>query len=537
MYTLLIWMVSLALKVAALWNEKIRLFVDGRKKLFSRIEAAVKGYDDIIWFHVASMGEFEEARPVMEEIRRRFPERKILLTIFSPTGYTHRKNWKTADWVFCLPLDTWFNARRFVRIVRPSKAVFTKGEFWFNYLGRLKRNHVDTYIMSLLASKDSPYLKWYGWPYRRVLKTVYKCVMVKDRKTESALLEFGCRNVEVTGDARIDRVMKIAAEDWHDRIVETWAGGRKAAVAGSSGERENGLFISLLKDYPQDKFLFVPYKPDEAEIRHIVDSAPYGAVLYSDVEYIFSSGMPGNARAGIEETVRKAQVMVVNKIGILSRLYRYGWCALIGGGFGFLTRKTFMTGSPDTMAIRLCLSRQKRSTKSIARTVPELPDVSRISFWSDPIGKSCLTVSVDNQNYHFSIIYRISRFHVKQSASLCFRIYGHAFSVFADEIVINSSFSVILQFFGSYVENGFFWEIVTFETEDIPLPASDELPGIYFQIVWHKLYSYAAFGRGSAPVCNTASDCTCTFSAGSDHSVIRYGSHGNVVAFPCQTGG
>lgn len=336
MYTLLIWMVSLALKVAALWNEKIRIFVDGRKKLFSRIEAAVKGYDDIIWFHVASMGEFEEARPVMEEIRRRFPERKILLTIFSPTGYTHRKNWKTADWVFCLPLDTWFNARRFVRIVRPSKAVFTKGEFWFNYLGRLKRNHVDTYIMSLLASKDSPYLKWYGWPYRRVLKTVYKCVMLKDRKTESALLEFGCRNVEVTGDARIDRVMKIAAEDWHDRIVETWAGGRKAAVAGSSGERENGLFISLLKDYPQDKFLFVPYKPDEAEIRHIVDSAPYGAVLYSDVEYIFSSGMPGNARAGIEETVRKAQVMVVNKIGILSRLYRYGWCALIGGGFGNL---------------------------------------------------------------------------------------------------------------------------------------------------------------------------------------------------------
>lgn len=333
MYTLLICIASLVLKVAALWNDKIRLFVDGRKNLLSRIETAVKGHDDIIWFHVASMGEFEEARPVMEEIRRRCPQRKILLTIFSPSGYSHRKNWKTVDWVFYLPLDTWFNARKFIRTVRPSKAVFTIGEFWFNYLGQLKRNHVDTYIMSLLASKDSPYLKWYGWPYRRVLKTVYKCVMVKNQETAAELAKFGCGNVEVTGDARFDRVMKIAAEDWHDKIVETWADGRKVAVAGSSGSMENDLFISLLKDYPKDKFMFVPHELDEGPIKHVLDSAPYGAVLYSDVEYIFSSGVPGNVMSGVDVTLKNAQVLVVNKIGMLSRLYRYGWCALIGGGF------------------------------------------------------------------------------------------------------------------------------------------------------------------------------------------------------------
>ena len=333
MYTLLICIASLVLRVIALWNDKIRLFVDGRKNLLSRIETAVKGHDDIIWFHVASMGEFEEARPVMEEVRRRYPQKKILLTIFSPSGYSHRKNWKTVDWVFYLPLDTWFNARKFIRIVRPSKAVFTIGEFWFNYLGQLKRHHVDTYIMSLLASKDSPYLKWYGWPYRRALRSVYKCVMVKNQETKDVLEGFGCRNVEVTGDARFDRVMKIAAEDWHDKIVETWADGKKVAIAGSTGSKDDELFISLLKDYPEDKFMFVPHELDEGPVRHILDSAPGKSILYTDVEYVFSSGIPDNARSGVMETMKQAQVLVVNKIGMLSRLYRYGWCALIGGGF------------------------------------------------------------------------------------------------------------------------------------------------------------------------------------------------------------
>ena len=333
MYTFLIYIASLVLKVAALWNDKLRLFVDGRKHLLSRIEEAVKGYDGIIWFHVASMGEFEEARPVIEEVRRRYPQRKILLTFFSPSGYEHRKNWKVVDWVFYLPLDTWFNARKFVRTVRPSVAVFTIGEFWFNYLGQLRRNHVDTYIVSLLASKDSPYLKWYGWPYRNALRTVYKRVMVKNAETKDALEKFGCRNVEVTGDARFDRVMKIASEDWHDRIVEAWAGGVKVAVAGSTSSRDDELFISLLKDYPEDKFMFVPHELDEGPIKHILDSAAGRAVLYSDAEYLFSSGAPENAKAGMIETINNAQVLVVNKIGMLSRLYRYGWCALIGGGF------------------------------------------------------------------------------------------------------------------------------------------------------------------------------------------------------------
>lgn len=333
MYTILIHIVSFMLSIAALWNRKIRLFVEGRKRLLERIRDAVSGYDDIIWFHTASMGEFEEARPVIEETRRLYPHRKILLTFFSPSGYEARKNWKTVDWVFYLPLDTYSNARRFVETVRPAKAVFTIGEFWFNYLGQLKKHNVDTYIMSVLLSKDSPYTKWYGWKYRSVLKDVYKCVMVKNEETALALEGIGCENVSVTGDARFDRVAAIASEDWHDRIVEVWAGDSKAAVSGSSGVKEDELFMSLVRKYPGDKFMIVPHELEEGPIRHIMDTLGDRAVLYSDMEYVFASGIPENARESAFKTLKSADVLVVNKIGILSRLYRYGWCALIGGGF------------------------------------------------------------------------------------------------------------------------------------------------------------------------------------------------------------
>lgn len=333
MYTLLIYIASLWLRAASLWNRKIRLFVKGRKNLLPRIEDAVKGHDGIIWFHVASMGEFEDARPVIEETRKRYPQRKILLTFFSPSGYEHMKGWKTVDWVFYLPMDTRRNARRFIAAVRPSKAVFTIGEYWFNYLEQLRLHGIDTYIMSVLLSKDSPYVKWYGGAYRRVLKNVYRCVMAKNAETRDSLLGIGCRNVVLAGDARIDRVMKIAAEEWHDKIVETWTGGAKVAVAGSTGVKDDELFISLVQKYPQDKFLFIPHELDEAPIRHILASARRGAVLYTDVEYTLSSGIPDKARSEMMQSLSKAQVLVVNKIGILSRLYRYGWCALVGGGF------------------------------------------------------------------------------------------------------------------------------------------------------------------------------------------------------------
>ena len=171
-YSLGIAAYTAAIKVAAHWNPKARLWVDGRKGIFERLREAVGDGKRVVWIHVSSLGEFEQGRPIIEQFRKLHPEYKILLTFFSPSGYEARKDWKTVDWVFYLPLDTCFNAKKFVETVRPSKAIFTIGEMWFNYLNQLKRHNVDTYIMSVLATKDSAYLKWYGGPYRKVLKSV-----------------------------------------------------------------------------------------------------------------------------------------------------------------------------------------------------------------------------------------------------------------------------------------------------------------------------------------------------------------------------
>ena len=337
MYSLAINIVSFFLRIAALWNHKLRLFVDGRKGLLDRIASAVKGHEGIIWFHTASMGEFEETRPVIEAVRKRYPEKKILLTFFSPSGYEVRKDWKVVDWVFYLPLDTARNARRFVEIVRPAKAMFTIGEFWFNYLKQLRIHGVDTYIMSVLATKDSPYLKWYGGIYRRLLRTSYRSIMAKNEETRKALESIGCKSVYVAGDARFDRVADTAAEEWHDAIVEKWNCGRKVFVAGSTCHKDDDLVISLCLKYPDEKFLFIPHELDEAPIRHIAGSVKNGAVIYSEVEDAIKAAASGRGPSAMsaeaEERLEKAQVLIVNKIGMLSRLYRYGWAALIGGGF------------------------------------------------------------------------------------------------------------------------------------------------------------------------------------------------------------
>ncbi len=334
MYSLIINIVSLFLNLVALWNNKIRLFVDGRKDILARLEKAVSGYDDIIWFHAASMGEFEEARPIIEATRKRFPDRKILLTFFSPSGYEPRKRWPVADWVFYLPLDTAYNARKFVEIVRPSKAVFTIGEFWFNYLSQLRKHSVDTYIMSVRITMKEPYLKWYGGAYRRLLRDSYKCIMVKDADTEGLLAEIGCKNVKIVGDARFDRVISVASEKWSDPVVDAWIGGKKAFVAGSTCYKDDDLVISLANKYPDVKFLFVPPEIDNEPIEHIVSSVKYGSVVYSDVENAFSRNCSDSqAREHASLYLRSAQVLIVNKIGMLSKLYRYGYCALVGGGF------------------------------------------------------------------------------------------------------------------------------------------------------------------------------------------------------------
>ncbi|MCQ2115722.1 MAG: 3-deoxy-D-manno-octulosonic acid transferase [Bacteroidales bacterium] len=299
---------------------KIKLFLDGRRNLFKRMEAAIAGAENIVWFHTASYGEFEEARPVIEATRREHPEYRILLTFFSPSGYEPRKNWPGADWVFYLPLDTKRNARRFLDIVRPVKAVFTIGEFWLNFLGELRKRRIDTYIMSVRVTPDSAYMKWYGHPYRKAFRSSYKCMLVQKEETAELLRGIGVPDVRITGDPRLDRVLAIKEEDWNEPLVEKWLGGQKAFVAGSTCPKEDDdVCIELVNAHPGDKFLYVPHETDIEPIKDIISRINGRCVLYSEADKT--------------EDIEDAQVLIIDKVGMLARLYRYGWAAFVGAGF------------------------------------------------------------------------------------------------------------------------------------------------------------------------------------------------------------
>ncbi|MCI1785464.1 MAG: hypothetical protein LKI59_04910 [Bacteroidales bacterium] len=334
MYSLTIRIVFFFLRIVGLWNEKVRLFVKGRKNLLPRIAEAVKGYDNIIWFHTASYGDFEEARPIVDATRKKFPESKILLTFFSPSGYEARKTYKSVDWVFYLPMDTAHDTRMFIETVRPAKAIFTIGEYWSNYLKQLRSHNIDTYVMSVRILPDSPYLKWYGAPYRKIFRTSYKNIFVKDEQTMEILKCVGAPTVTHVGDARFDRVLDIASEEWHDDIVDVWTGGRKAFIAGSTcAGGDDDLVIYVANRHLSDKFLFIPHEIEAAPVKHICDNIKGNTVIYSEMEAAFSGGVQTEAYNAAKDKLEKAQVLIIDKVGMLSKLYRYGFASFVGGAF------------------------------------------------------------------------------------------------------------------------------------------------------------------------------------------------------------
>ena len=303
-------------------TEKIKLFFQGRKGLLPKIEAACGPYKDIIWFHVASFGEFEEARPVIEATRARFPDRKILMTVFSPSVYEPMKHYDKVDWVFYLPLDSPWNVRRFLDAVRPVKAIFNIGEHWPFLLNALRRRHIDTYIMSVRIEPDSPYLKWYGFMYRQILRDCYNCVMVHNQSNLELLKGIGVPEVQVVGDARVDRVVAVASQPWSNPVVEAWCEGKKVFVSGSTYDVEDNMTVEVANAHPEGKFLIIPHELGEAEVNDILQKAAHGAVRYTDYE-----------GKEADDTLRNAQILVVNTVGMLSRLYRYGFACHVGGAF------------------------------------------------------------------------------------------------------------------------------------------------------------------------------------------------------------
>lgn len=304
--------------LASLWNPKAKLWTTGRKAIFERMARAISPSDRVVWIHVASLGEFEQGRPVMEQIRKQYPEFKILLTFFSPSGYEVRKNYDGADYIFYMPIDTPRNVRRFLDIAHPEIAVFVKYEFWLNYLLNLKTRGVKTYVISSIFRRNSIFFRSYGFLWRRALRA-FDHIFVQNDESRELLHEIGFDNVIVAGDTRFDRVAAIADAVKRIDAIETFKGDSPLFIAGSTWKPDEDILLPLIDANPQIKFVIAPHEMDEARINRIIDEVRGGAVRYTQC----------NAR-----TLAESRVLILDTVGILASVYRYASWAYIGGGFG-----------------------------------------------------------------------------------------------------------------------------------------------------------------------------------------------------------
>ncbi|MFI3285499.1 MAG: glycosyltransferase N-terminal domain-containing protein [Rikenellaceae bacterium] len=318
LYNIAIVLYTAAIGVASLWVKKAKLWRDGRKNIFGRMAETIAPNDRIFWIHASSVGEFEQGRPIIEKVREEHPEYKILLTFFSPSGYELRKNYQGADYIFYLPVDTPSSVRNFLKIAHPEIAVFVKYEFWLNMLFELRRQNIDTYIVSAIFRRNSIFFRWYGELWRRALKS-FKIIFVQNEDSKLLLEEIGIQSGVVAGDTRFDRVARIAQEVKHNQYIEKFQGNLPLMVAGSTWPPDEALLIKLIEQNRGIKFVVAPHEIDSNRI--------------AELESIFSSAIR-YTQITPETQLEDVQVLILDTMGQLSSIYRYASWAYIGGGFG-----------------------------------------------------------------------------------------------------------------------------------------------------------------------------------------------------------
>ncbi|MGS2740287.1 3-deoxy-D-manno-octulosonic acid transferase [Sinomicrobium sp. M5D2P17] len=318
-YNILISVAGLLLKIIAPFNKKIKLFVNGRKTVFSDLRKITVPGDRIIWFHTASLGEFEQGLPVIEKIKAEFPDRKILVTFFSPSGYEVKKGSKAADIITYLPLDTRRNAKKFLNMVKPELAVFVKYEFWPNYLSELRKRKINTILISGIFRKDQLFFKPYGGFMRHSLQT-FRHFFVQDANSGELLKGIGIDRVTVSGDTRLDRVEEILHRDNTLEFMETFKDGKPCFVAGSTWPEDEELLSEMINNAPEGiKFALAPHNIKPAHNESLLKSIRRKAILYSERE---------------KHHLQDYDVIIIDTIGILTRIYSYADIAYVGGGMG-----------------------------------------------------------------------------------------------------------------------------------------------------------------------------------------------------------
>lgn len=325
MYTLAIRVYALAVAFASLFHRKARAMCIGQSRTYDILRDRIDRSAKYVWFHAASLGEFEQGRPMIEKIRAAYPEYKILLTFFSPSGYEVRKDYDGADVVCYLPFDTPRRVKRFLQLANPSVAIFIKYEFWSNYLHALKRSGVPVYLVSAIFRREQVFFRWYGSSYRKVLHC-FTHLFVQDESSAELLAEYGVRNVSVAGDTRFDRVLDVQRGSRALPVVERFVGEGEGAkptvlVAGSSWQQDEDVYIPYFNEHPEMKLIIAPHEIHREHLEYIASLLKRPSVRLSEVGHDLSQ-------------LEGKDCLIVDSFGLLSSIYRYGTIAYIGGGFG-----------------------------------------------------------------------------------------------------------------------------------------------------------------------------------------------------------
>jgi len=312
LYNISIWIFSIVVHIASLFNPKAKQWIKGRKAIFQKLAEATKDNQDIVWFHCASLGEFEQGKPIIEGYKIKHPTHKILLTFFSPSGYEIRKNYDKVDWVFYLPADTNKNAKKFINIVNPIKAIFIKYEFWFNYMAECKKLNIPFYSVSSIFRKEQSFFK-YDW-FAKQLNNVSH-FFVQDKNSKELLQKIGFSNCTVAGDTRFDSVVSNTQNTISIPLIEKFSENKTTIICGSTWPKDEALLAKYIKENPNYKYIIAPH-----EMHHISElKKQTNALLFSKAN---------------NTNISNSTVLIIDSIGILSNIYKYGDLAYIGGGFG-----------------------------------------------------------------------------------------------------------------------------------------------------------------------------------------------------------
>lgn len=334
MYNIIILIYLTGVAIASLFSKKVKMMWQGEKKAIRTIKEKIDPNARYVWFHAASLGEFEQGRPIIERFRKERPEFKILLTFFSPSGYEVRKNYEGADIICYLPLDTPRNARRFLRAIRPEMAFFIKYEFWYNYLHILRHRNIPVYSVSSIFRPDQIFFRWYGRQYGKVLKCFTR-FFVQNERSRDLLAKIDIHDVTVSGDTRFDRVLSIKEQSKELPIVSAFLNGKNGFVAGSSWQPDEEIFIPyMLQNNPDWKLIIAPHVIGEdhlKQIEHLLEGKK--VIRYTDARDSWESANEAQ-RDALSKRLAEADAIIINCFGLLSSIYRYGKVAYVGGGFG-----------------------------------------------------------------------------------------------------------------------------------------------------------------------------------------------------------